>query len=292
MELYRLDAGIARRNGGELEVLDLPHPDIAALLADDIGLAARATVRDKVLVADAVVRSPISGAKRLILAGLAYRPHIDEYHEHLAEAKVSASAIPTYVDATAGPFDNPGDPIVIPNEGVSQVDYEGEVAIVIGKAARGVSVGDAWSHIGGLTIMNDVSERFEQRQAMASVPWNREWLVKTKRHRGFKPLGPALVTIDEFDRMPNLAIRVTVNGELRQQDRTSNMIFDFAEYVSSLSHDYQLVPGDIIATGTPAGVGLSSGRFLSHGDVVEITVDRLGTLRNPVVARRRVAAGA
>ncbi len=288
MELYRLDAGIARRNGGELEVLDLPHPDIAALLADDISLAAGAAVRDKVLLADAAVRSPISGAMRLILAGLAYRPHIDEYHEQLGEAKLSAGATPVYVDATAGPFDNPGDPIVIPEEGVSQVDYEGEVAIVIGKAApRGVSVGDAWHHIGGLTIMNDVSERFEQRQAMASMPWNckwHEWLVKTKRHRGFKPLGPSLVTIDEFDRMPDLAIRVRVNGELRQDDRTSNMIYDFAEYVSALSRNYQLVPGDVIATGTPAGVGLSSGRFLRDGDVVEITVDRLGTLRSPVVA--------
>jgi 2-keto-4-pentenoate hydratase/2-oxohepta-3-ene-1,7-dioic acid hydratase in catechol pathway len=290
MELYRLDAGISRRNGGVLEVLDLPHPDLAALLADDIRLAARATVRGEVPVADAVVRSPIHGAMRLLLAGLAYRPHIDEYHEHLAEARVSARATPTYFDTTAGPFDNPGDPIVIPDEGVSQVDYEGEVAIVIGKAARGVSVRDAWRHIGGLTIMNDVSERFEQRQAMAGTPWDREWLVKTKRHKGFKPLGPAMVTIDEFDGMPDLAIRTTVNGDLRQDDRTSNMIFDFAEYVAALSHYHQLVPGDVIATGTPAGVGLASGRFLRHGDVVDITVDRLGTLRNPVVASGRVNA--
>jgi 2-keto-4-pentenoate hydratase/2-oxohepta-3-ene-1,7-dioic acid hydratase in catechol pathway len=290
MELYRLDAGIARRSGEELEVLDLPHPDVAALLADDISVAARASVRDRVPFADAVVRSPIKGPMRLILAGLAYRPHIDEYHEHLAAAKVSALATPPYVDATAGPFNNPGDPIVIPKEGISQVDYEGEVAIVIGKSARDVSTVDAWRYIGGLAIMNDVSERFEQRQAMARTPWDIEWLVKTKRHPGFKPLGPALVTIDEFDGMPDLAICTKVNGELRQQDRTSNMIFDFAEYVSALSHDCRMLPGDVIATGTPAGVGLSTGRFLRHGDLVEITVDRLGTLRNPVVARGRAVA--
>jgi 2-keto-4-pentenoate hydratase/2-oxohepta-3-ene-1,7-dioic acid hydratase in catechol pathway len=275
VEIYRTAAGLARREGDELLVLDLPHPDVAALLRDDPQLTRTARVRARRPLAGTRLRSPVARPDNLLLTGLAYPAHV-------AEAGLPTPREPHCLPLPGRALDDPGAPILIP-EGDVEVDYEGELAVVIGQQAVDVDELRAWDCIAGLTVVNDVSERAGQRRAMSSDPWDRDALAASKTHPSFKPCGPALVTIDEFDRDPDLAIRTELNGTVVQQDRTSTMIFGLGEVVAALSRRVPLGPGDVISTGTPAGVALATGRYLRPGDLVEVTVEGVGTLANPVV---------
>jgi len=146
---------------------------------------------------------------------------------------------------------------------------------VIGRAARNVSADEALSHIAGAMPFNDVSARDLQLQ---NPLWTSGKAIDT-----FAPCGPALVTLDEAGELGELKLCTRVNGEILQQGTTANLIFGPAELVSWLSRTMTLQPGDIIATGTPAGVGAARGRFLRVGDTVEVEIERLGTLSNPIV---------
>jgi 2-keto-4-pentenoate hydratase/2-oxohepta-3-ene-1,7-dioic acid hydratase in catechol pathway len=167
-----------------------------------------------------------------------------------------------------------------------KIDYEGELAVVIGRAAKGITAEQAADYIAGYTIYNDVSER--SPFMTEHVAQRRElsfWY--TKSFDTFGPTGPWIVTADEVPDPQDVTIRVSVSGEERQNCSTSQMIFSIKQLIAFLSSFLTLEPGDIIATGTPAGVGSATGRFLQPGDTVSITIDHVGTLENRVAVEGR-----
>jgi len=165
---------------------------------------------------------------------------------------------------------------VLPAAHPDYVDYEAELAVVIGAPAYRVSVEDALAHVAGAMPFNDVSARDLQLQ---NPLWTSGKAIDT-----FAPCGPALVTLDEIPDLQDLGLRTRIDGELLQEGTTREQIFDVAHAIAWLSRTMTLLPGDIVATGTPAGVGASKGRFLRAGQTVEVEIDGLGTLSNPVVS--------
>ncbi|MCL1913756.1 MAG: fumarylacetoacetate hydrolase family protein [Eubacteriaceae bacterium] len=160
----------------------------------------------------------------------------------------------------------------------SSLDYEAELAVVIGKRADHVSKEDAYNYIFGYTILNDVTAREIQRGHGGQYFFG-------KSLDGFTPMGPCIATISEFSSPPDLDIKCRVNGELRQDSNTRDLIFDIAHVISDLSQGIALDPGDIIATGTPSGVGMgfTPPKFLNVGDIVECEIEGIGILANPIV---------
>ncbi|WP_326566394.1 fumarylacetoacetate hydrolase family protein [Amycolatopsis rhabdoformis] len=273
MRLYRTTQGLARGDGDELLLLDVPHHDVAELLADN---AQHATVKARIPLAEAKLLSPVAKPKTVVIVGANYTGHI-------AEAGLQVPTSPAFFPITPGPdlFVGPDSPIVLPAEAPDQVDYEAELAIVLGAPARGVTAEDAARYIAGFTVANDVSARDVQFRGMANgAVTDLTLLQRAKGFPTFKPLGPAVVTPDELG--TDLTVTTRVNGVLRQQGRTSEMLFPVAELVAAVSAKIPLAAGDVILTGTPAGVALASGAYLRAGDVVEVSVDGIGSLRNEV----------
>jgi len=168
-----------------------------------------------------------------------------------------------------------------------QLDYEIELGVVIGRSAKCVPVKGALEYVAGYMIVNDVSARSVTFSAgRQQRPWDEfyDWL-NGKWADGFCPTGPYLLTADEVDEVQNLRLTLKVNGRVRQNANTSQMIYGVADIVSFLSHLMTLEPGDVIATGTPSGVAIATGEFLEPGDVIEATIDKLGTLSNTVGKR-------
>ena len=213
---------------------------------------------------------PIPDPLKIICLGLNYR-------DHAAESGVAAPSAPMFFAKWANSLVGAADAIVPPRT-TQQVDYEGELAVVIGQRARRVDADHALEHVIGVMAFNDVSARDLQ---LANNLWTGGKAIDT-----FAPCGPALVTLDEIDDIQSLAIRTRVNGATVQDGNTAHMIFGVAEAVAFLSQIMTLEPGDIIATGTPAGVGQSRTPklFLHEGDIVEVEIAGVGTLRNPVGA--------
>ena len=176
---------------------------------------------------------------------------------------------------------NPGDEI--PWAAYSEtIDYELELAVVIGKKVKAIAIGEAQEVIAGYTIVNDVSARTVTfKKNRAERPWDEfyDWL-NGKWADGFLPMGPYLLTADEIEDVQNLDMELKVNGHVRQSANTSQMIHTVSQIVSFLSNLMTLEPGDIIATGTPSGVGFPTGNFLKAGDRIEATIKNLGTLQN------------
>jgi 5-carboxymethyl-2-hydroxymuconate isomerase len=170
----------------------------------------------------------------------------------------------------------PDDEIVVDSTLTERVDWEVELAVVIGRQARNVRASDALDHVAGCTVANDVSARDLQFR-------DGQW-VRGKSLDTFCPLGPVVVTIDEFDDLQNLALGTRVNGEKVQDSSTSEMIFPVAELIAFCSRSFTLEPGDVLLTGTPWGCGefMDPKRSLAPGDVVEVEVETIGTLRNAV----------
>jgi len=168
-----------------------------------------------------------------------------------------------------------------------EVDYELELGVVIGKKARCVSVAEALEYVGGYTIVNDVSARsVTVKEGRAARPWDEfyDWMLG-KWSDGFCPMGPWVLTADEVKDVQNLKMELKVNGEVRQEANTAQMIHSVALIVSFMSHVCSLEPGDVIATGTPHGVGMATGNFLKEGDLIECRIDGLGVLRNKLGRR-------
>jgi 2-keto-4-pentenoate hydratase/2-oxohepta-3-ene-1,7-dioic acid hydratase in catechol pathway len=209
---------------------------------------------------------------KIIGCGLNYRAHAQEMGDALPTQPLLFAKAPSSI---AGPYD---DLVLPPAAWSSEVDYEVELGVVIGHACHEVSVADALAYVAGYTIVNDVTARDIQR---AESQWYR-----AKSYDGFSPIGPYLITADEIFDPQNLYLSTTVNGELRQRSNTSDMIFSVAELVSFASHSMTLLPGDIIATGTPAGIGagMNPPRFLQPGDVLELTIEYLGKQRYTVAS--------
>jgi 2-keto-4-pentenoate hydratase/2-oxohepta-3-ene-1,7-dioic acid hydratase in catechol pathway len=195
--------------------------------------------------------------------------HGDETGLALPEAPLLFAKFPTSVVG-------PGAAIVVPR-GSTQVDYEAELGVVIGRRTSDVSTPDALSSVWGYTCVNDVSARDIQ---FADGQW-----VRGKSQDTFCPVGPAVVTAEEIEDPQSLEVSCRVNGELRQHASTADMIFGVAELIAYISRGITLEPGDLVATGTPAGVGMSMAPpcYLAAGDVVDVSVSGIGTLRNHVV---------
>jgi 2-keto-4-pentenoate hydratase/2-oxohepta-3-ene-1,7-dioic acid hydratase in catechol pathway len=222
--------------------------------------------------------APIPRPRRNILCvGKNYREHAREFarsgYEAGAVAGKDVDDYPALFSKLPGTVIGPGDTIDL-HPGVTQaVDYEAELAVIIGKGGRGISREAAWSHIWGYTIVNDVTARDLQRN-------HKQWFLG-KSLDGFCPMGPWIVTADAVDAR-DMTVTCHVNGDLRQQAHTGDLIFDIPTLIATLSAGITLEPGDIIATGTPAGVGIgmTPPRFLVPGDRVEITISGIGTLAN------------
>ncbi len=205
--------------------------------------------------------------------GLNYRAHAVETGAALPEQPVIFMKPSTAVA-------DPGSPILLPAacEHGPEVDYEAELAVVIGKTARNVPVRDALDHVLGYTCANDVSARRWQKHAGGG-----QW-VRGKSFDTFCPLGPVLVTADDIPDPQALPIRSVLNGKTMQSSTTADMIFPVAELIAFISRDTTLLPGTVILTGTPEGVGFARRPpvFLADGDTIEISIDGIGTLSNPV----------
>jgi acylpyruvate hydrolase len=250
---------------------------VRALLAESDAdsvreLGARAAAADaaaawSIRLTDVSLCAPVPDPQKIICIGLNYRDHAEETGQDIPAA-------PMWFAKFANSLCGSGQSVVLPAAHADYVDYEAELALVIGRQARNVTDAHALSCIAGAMPFNDVSARDLQLQ---NPLWTSGKAIDT-----FAPCGPALVTLDETGDLGNLGLRTRINGETLQQGSTSNLIFGPAELVAWLSRTMTLVPGDIIATGTPAGVGAAQGRFLRAGDTVEVEVDGLGTLTSPI----------
>jgi 2-keto-4-pentenoate hydratase/2-oxohepta-3-ene-1,7-dioic acid hydratase in catechol pathway len=262
------------------EVVDLSDPavglpsDLAALLA----LGADALDRARQAPSGPAARYPIDSVRRLapiphppaILAiGMNYRAHVAEMGREPPEYQYWFNKQRTSI---AGP----GDPIILPAVS-SMVDYEGELAMVIGRRCQYIPAARAMEVVAGFTVINDVSVRDWQ--------WRTPTFTMGKSFNTHAPCGPWLVTTDEVGDPGSLALRTWVNGELRQDSTTADLIFGCSALIEYLTSAFPLEAGTIIATGTPAGVGAGCDppRFLVDGDVVRIEIEGIGELRNPVV---------
>jgi 2-keto-4-pentenoate hydratase/2-oxohepta-3-ene-1,7-dioic acid hydratase in catechol pathway len=207
------------------------------------------------------------------------------YHEHAAEFSTSGFDAserhmipehPIIFTKARTSIIGPGDAVVAGNDPLSSTDYEGELAVVIGPGGRKISADRAFEHVYGYTVINDVTARDLQKRHV-------QFFIG-KSVDTFCPMGPALVTRDEVDDVAALGLRTRVNGELRQDTKISALIFDIPTLIATLSEAITLQPGDVIATGTPKGVGIGFDppRYLQPGDIVEVEVDGIGTLTNPI----------
>lgn len=218
------------------------------------------------------VQAPVPRPPKVWIVGKAYHDHrIETGHEPSAEPFVALVA-PT---AVTGPYDVIRRPAVAPD----CVNYEGELGVVIGATATAIGEDDAWDHIAGFTVCNDVSARDVQLGHLEGHPAS---VSLGKSFDTFLPTGPALATLDEFGNASDLLLRTWVDGELCQETRTSRQIWSIPHVVSFLSHRTTLLPGDLISTGTPAGVGLARGTYLGAGSTVRVEIESIGAIENRV----------
>jgi 2,4-diketo-3-deoxy-L-fuconate hydrolase len=204
---------------------------------------------------------PVNGIRDIFAIGLNYR-------DHAAEANMALPAEPVLFSKAAGSLAGPCDPLTLP-PGSRKADWEVELAVIMGQAAKHVAEEDALAHVAGYAVCNDLSEREYQLEKGG------QW-IKGKSYDGFCPLGPWLVTADEVGDPQNLGLWLELNGKIMQKGATADMVFGVAHLIAYVSRFLTLKPGDVITTGTPAGVGLGRGIFLKPGDRMRLGVDRLG----------------
>lgn len=264
MKIVRFQTPEGRIRHGELQA-----DGSAAVISGD--LFGQFSVTEE-RVSDFKLLAPIQPANILAI-GLNYRKHAAEGGRDAPERPM------LFIKATSS-LQNPGDPIEIPKKCAStKVDYECELAVVIGKAAKNVSRENALDHVFGYTCGNDVSARDWQRD-LGGGQW-----CQGKSFDTFCPLGPVLVTADEIGNPNSLGIKTVLNGETMQDWNTDDMVFDVPALIEFLSGSKTLLPGTVIMTGTPHGVGFARKPpvWLKHGDTVTIEIEKIGALTNPVI---------
>ena len=271
-EVIDLRAAWSRREGAPDSLAALLGAGRAALAHAKVAAGAAAPGARRSLQAVRML-PPIPRPPKLVCVGLNYRDHAEETKQPIPKVPIFFTKAPTSVIG-------PGAPIVIPLD-TEQVDYEAEFAVVIGARCRRVTPDQARESIAGYTILNDVSARDWQFRTS-------QWFIG-KTFDTFGPMGPAVVTADEVGDPHVLDISLRLNGEEMQRSNTRNLIFGVPDLIVELSRAMTLEPGDVIATGTPAGVGFARKPpvFLKPGDQVEISIARIGSLSNPVVAEGR-----
>ena len=236
-------------------------------------------VEDVVPIGDIAVQAPVPRPRRNIFCvGKNYREHAKEF----AHSGFDISAVQGVVPEAPIVFSKlpetviPHGAEILLDPGVTEaVDYEAELAVIVGTGGRNIPRAEAMSHVWGYTIVNDVTARDLQSR-------HSQWLIG-KSQDTFCPMGPLAVTADELD-LSDTPVRCLVNGELRQESNTALMIFDVASIIAAISNGITLMPGDVIATGTPAGVGIgfTPPKYLKAGDRVAVEIGGIGTLENPV----------
>jgi len=219
---------------------------------------------------DVRILAPLPNPPRIFAIGLNYR-------EHATESGLTLPDYPVVFFKLQTGIVGPGDAIVLPSNS-REPDYEAELAFIIGKGGFRIDAAEWREHVYGYTIINDVSARDIQR---STTQWS-----MSKSFPTFCPMGPAIVTADEIEDPHNLAIGLSINGEVMQNSRTDQLVFGVPALIEYLSSITPLLPGDIVSTGTPSGVGMGRKppRWLRNGDTVKVTVEGLGELTNPVVA--------
>ena len=251
------------------------YPTLGAVLrggelhrAAALGLASKPTIA----LDEIRYRPTVPDPEKIICIGINYRDRNAEYKDG-----VEAPQYPSVFMRTPGSLVGHLELIVKPSES-QQLDYEGEIVLVIGKEGRRIRAADAWQHVAGLTLMNEGSVRDWLRHSKFNV-------TPGKNFERSGSLGPWLVTADDLQPDAELHLMTRVNSELRQDDTTANLIFPFARLIEYLSSFMRLLPGDLIATGTPTGAGarFDPPKYLRGGDIVEVHVPQIGTLRNTVV---------
>ncbi len=285
MRLITFESGGQRRIGAQTAsgIVDLavaapalPRTAIELLAAGPramktaIAASARAREDGVGLMAAAGVRlcAPIPRPGKILGIGLNYR-------DHAAETGRPTPEVPLVFSKAVTAVIGPGDAIVIPPVS-SAIDFEGELAVVIGRTARRVSASAALAHVAGYTVMLDITARDYQQRSGHCMG---------KSFDTFAPMGPVLVTAEEIADPAGLSLRTTVSGELMQQSDTGQLIFGVPQLIEYISAGVTLEPGDVITTGTPAGVGFARRppRFLRAGDTVRVEIESIGVLENPVV---------
>jgi 2-keto-4-pentenoate hydratase/2-oxohepta-3-ene-1,7-dioic acid hydratase in catechol pathway len=234
--------------------------DALRAFASDLDLSGAATVE----IDAAELRAPVPAPRQVFGIGLNYRSHAAESGMELPSVPATFTKFPASI---TGPFAD----VELPN---ATVDWEVELVAVVGRRADRVTAADAWSHVAGLTVGQDLSDRTLQFAAGGQFSLG-------KSHRGFSPLGPWVVTPDEFDNPDDLALGCSLDGETVQDARTSDLVFGVAQLVAELSAVVPLLPGDIIFTGTPGGVGVTRkpARFLQAGETLTSWIEGIGTIR-------------
>jgi 2-keto-4-pentenoate hydratase/2-oxohepta-3-ene-1,7-dioic acid hydratase in catechol pathway len=281
MKLVSFSSGDGRVRPGALsggEVIDLSTGGYADSLAVISDRMTSPPAGQKFPLDEVRLHAPVRNPPRIFAIGLNYR-------DHAAESKMQLPPVPVVFFKLHTSIIGPGEPIVLP-KATTQPDYEAELAFVIGKGGYRIP-GSAWrEHVYGFTIANDVSARDVQ---FATSQWS-----MAKSFNTFCPLGPAIVTSDEIVDPHKLAISLAIDGETLQSSNTRELVFgvgDLVEYISSIA---PLLPGDIVSTGTPGGVGLgrTPKRWLKPGETVTVSVEGLGSLTNPVIAEQDSDASA
>jgi len=278
VEGSRQRLGIVNDEASTIRPLDVEAEDMTELIerysdASELNSAARGELaldRIKLL-------APVMPRRNIFCVGKNYREHAKEFAGSGFEAGAVKGA---EIDEYPAVFSKPpstvvgnGDVVRLHPQATSSVDYEAELAVVIGRSGSDISPARAYEHVFGYTIVNDVTARDRQRN-------HKQWFLG-KGLDTFCPMGPWLTTADDLD-PANLAVKCWVNGELRQNANTRDLIFDIPTLIATISAGLTLQPGDVIATGTPAGVGIGFNppRFLKAGDEVSISIDGIGTLSN------------
>ena len=264
-------------------ILPLPVPDMNTLIETmdlpALRSAVSAAERGSALaLSEAELLAPIPRPRQdVVCLGMNYRAHEEESARYNADAFTKETPAAVYFSKRVSEAGRP-DGIIPRHAGLTdRLDYEAELAVVLGRAARDVKAADAADYLFGYTVLNDVSARDLQTG-------HKQWYFG-KSLDGFTPMGPVLVTADEIAWPPALEITCRVNGELRQESNTSLLITPIGQILEELTAGMTLLPGTIIATGTPAGVGMGFDppRFLQSGDTVECAIEGIGVLRSTVV---------
>ena len=275
--------GLLSGDGKSINVFALQQQDVAKGAQSLIELVAAGgelppSTTASVPISAVKLEAPLPLPRRnLWCVGRNYRAHAKElsatvFKDNDAQPDVWPIVFTKVPECVVGPYDD----VVVPTGVSSEIDYEAELAVVIGKGGKNITRADALDHVFGYTAINDVTARDVQMR-------HQQWDMG-KSFDTFAPMGPWIVTADEFDGTKT-RVRCWVNGELRQDGPTANMIFDIPTLIETISRGITLYPGDVIATGTPAGVGMGMKppRYLKPGDVVRVEIDGLGTIENKFI---------
>ena len=243
-------------------------PDIGEVFFRENWLEKIAKINDPGQTLNVRIGCPIHAPSKIICLG-------KNYAEHAKEGGFENPEKPLIFCKTPNALNGPFDPIILPKSS-GQIDWEVELAIIIGKQGKRIRKTEAWDYIAGFTVMNDVSGREAQ---FSDSQW-----FRGKSFDGFAPAGPFIVTLDEIGDVNNLRLTAKIDGDIMQDGNTRDMIFDVSTIIEDISEDITLIPGDIISTGTPAGVGIFRDPpvVLKPGNVVECYVENIGTIINKV----------